>query len=241
MRRSILKRDYAHRRTPYIIRSLDHSDALFLLNVNEKTDRLALINRNERTQVEQMLTWATERRVALVLDVGANFGLYAITLARRLPSTRVIAFEPAESSRSRLAVNVLINQIDNIEIMACAASDTDHKMPFVNKIAGHSGLSRIKDDRLLNKPDKGEGKYHAADWQETTVETRKIDSIIQVSSRDIAVKLDTEGHECEVLQGMGKLLKNNNCYLQVEISLKLPENRRWIASFMQDLDYELRG
>ena len=43
------------------------------------------------------------------------------------------------------------------------------------------------------------------------------DSIIKLKNRDICIKIDVEGHEHEVLQGLKKLLNYNKIFLQIEI------------------------
>lgn len=239
VRRSILKRYYARRRHPYIIRSIHHGDVFFLLNLDEKTDRLALIAHNEHEQLGELLAWAAAHGATHFLDIGANFGLYAVILAKQIPDARVLAFEPGADSRTRLAASALINQTRNIEILPCAASDTDGTKRFISNIAGHSGTSRIRDEQLLKRMKQHTGKFNAIDWEEITVETRTIDSLVQEAGENIAIKIDTEGHECEVLTGTERVLRNNNCYVQVEISPRLPEHREWVNSFMGKLGYTL--
>lgn len=240
LRKSLLKRYYAGRRNSYTVKRLHDPGVFFLINFHEKTDRLALLNRNEAEQLHKILAWARQRPATLVLDIGANFGLYGVTLAHRLPAARIVAFEPNDAARTRLAANVLINDLANVEVLPYAASSADGTTRFINNIVGHSGISRVKDDELLARMKKHSFKFRDSNWEETTVQTRRLDALVPEHGRDIAIKIDTEGHECEVLKGMERLLRDNNCYVQVEISEKLAEHRDEVAIMMAHAGYVLR-
>lgn len=240
LRKSFLKRWYAYRRNPYAVRRLHYRDVFFLVNFEEKTDRLAILNRKEHEQLEKILAWSRENRPVLMLDVGANFGMYGVTIGHYLPDTRVLAFEPNAAARTRLAANALINGVTNLEVLSFAASSGDGDTPFISNVAGHSGISRVKDEVLLARMKKTSFRFDDANWEETSVETRAIDSLAREEGARIAVKIDTEGHECEVVRGMTRLLRDNDCYVQVEVSEKLPEHRQEMAALMAGLGYALR-
>ena len=43
------------------------------------------------------------------------------------------------------------------------------------------------------------------------------DEILKYRNKNLAIKIDVEGHEIYVLQGIEKLLKSNKCILQIEL------------------------
>ena len=51
------------------------------------------------------------------------------------------------------------------------------------------------------------------------------DSIIKLKNKDISIKIDAEGHEYEVLQGLKKLISYNRIFLQIEI---FDKNFKWV-------------
>ncbi|AJP70607.1 hypothetical protein TS85_00340 [Sphingomonas hengshuiensis] len=69
-----------------------------------------------------------------------------------------------------------------------------------------------------------------------TVPAAKIDSIFQMNGQRIAIKLDVEGHEVQVLEGARQLLEANDCVLQVEILTK--QNDLECTDFLAGRGYE---
>lgn len=65
------------------------------------------------------------RRLALVVDVGAAEGYYAVGLARRLPATRVTAFEMEANGQRQLAAMARLNEVaDQVEVRGrCEPAD----------------------------------------------------------------------------------------------------------------------
>ena len=50
----------------------------------------------------------------------------------------------------------------------------------------------------------------------------------------IVIKIDVERYELNVLKGMTKLIKNNNCILQIEIG---KSNRKEVFDYLNYLDF----
>src|SRR5215211_3373977 len=61
-----------------------------------------------------------------VFDIGANYGVYSLTLAQKVGSDgQVCAFEPGEEALAQLRRNVELNPQLNIEIVPAALSDRE--------------------------------------------------------------------------------------------------------------------
>ena len=75
------------------------------------------------TKEPETLDWI-DRSMAeggVLIDVGANIGLYAMYAALRHPALRVLAFEPEYANLHVLRDNVLLNRLaDRVEIYAIA-------------------------------------------------------------------------------------------------------------------------
>jgi FkbM family methyltransferase len=128
----------------------------------------------------------------VVLDVGANIGLYSLLAARRVgPAGRVFAFEPDPRTRAFLEHNLRANHLTNVVVIPKAASDSNERRVFFqSRSAAHSGLSASGIEPIVGT---------------TTVETVRIDDVLNGLIVDTA-KLDVEGHEAAALRGMERTL-----------------------------------
>lgn len=64
---------------------------------------------------------------------------------------------------------------------------------------------------------------------------RRLDDIFTATGRRVAVKIDVEGHELPVLQGMEQCLRTNDCVILVEVFEKsIPE----VDGFLRGLGYQ---
>jgi FkbM family methyltransferase len=227
LRRSLLKRRLGRRGCPYLV--FPYRGACLLLDARQKTDRLVMLKHKEGRQLDRMRDWLVSRASPTLVDVGANFGLYAVVLGRQLPGLAAHAFEPVDSVRAQLQANLFMNGLRHVAVHACAASDFDGEAVLLREAGGHAGTSRLK---AAETPRPGE-------WEELTVPVRRVDDLVQVRGQPVAVKVDVEGHECAVLRGMPALLSGNDCYLQVEISPLRPDNLAFAVPFLQGLGYRL--
>ena len=126
----------------------------------------------------------------LFVDVGANFGFWALPAARR--GCSVIAVEPVPPTRARLARNAQRNGLaDRIEIVAEAMSDA----------AGELRLS-------MPGVESGQASVHAdtgAKLETFAVTARTLDAVLGERHARF-LKIDVEGHEPAVLRGASRLL-----------------------------------
>ncbi|SEQ10228.1 FkbM family methyltransferase [Thalassovita taeanensis] len=83
---------------------------------------------------------------ALVLDIGANCGAFAVPLARAAGAgSRVIAFEPNPVMMGRLGENIRMNDLGHvIRVEGCALGDSEGEA-VLNFRAGNFGQSSLRD------------------------------------------------------------------------------------------------
>ncbi len=67
----------------------------------------------------------------VIIDIGANLGLFSLVLRDRFPERRIIAFEPAPSTFAALSRNAARNGAVNMECRQLAVSDRDGTTRFV--------------------------------------------------------------------------------------------------------------
>ena len=63
-----------------------------------------------------------------------------------------------------------------------------------------------------------------------------IDNLIFLKNKKIICKIDVESFEFKVIKGAKRLLKNNKCFLQIEI-VKLNKNK--VINFLKKIGYKL--
>ena len=163
-----------------------------------------------------------------VIDIGANIGHYTIPLAQATgPSGRVIAVEPLPASFRRLVANVASAQLQNVTLINIAASSsssiqgievptfTDGKRnPYCAHLAMGDASAAV--DRVLCLP----------------LDMLKFPQPIR------AIKVDAEGHEGEILDGMQELILKDLPLLVLEES---PSHRHAILAEAGYRELKLRG
>lgn len=130
----------------------------------------------------------------IALDVGANVGWHTLLMARLVGGTgRVLAIEANPALRYRLHDHLCLNHFRHVEIVPCAAADTEGMLEFYAPTA--------------NDPDSGNGHVVALAPGERSgtirVDARRIDAIVAAAmiERLDLIKIDVEGFEWRVLRG----------------------------------------
>jgi FkbM family methyltransferase len=157
--------------------SLDRAVAAWLLHTG-------LMGRAEKRFFEGAIT-----RGQVVIDVGANQGIYTLLFSRLVgPEGRVFALEPAPAMFAALDENCRINAADNVTRLPAAAGAT--------RARGLLRLARFNagDNRLAESSDRS-----------VAVEVVPLDQILPIGQVDF-VKIDVQGRELGVVNGMQAIL-----------------------------------
>jgi FkbM family methyltransferase len=129
------------------------------------------------------------------VDVGANVGLHTVRMAKLAgPGGEVIAIEPDPGLARRARDNVALNQLDNVRVLALAASDRDGDRVALYRAQAqdpnHARASLLP-HAYLGGPS-------------AEVETVTID---QACPGPVAlIKIDVEGHEAAVVAGARRVI-----------------------------------
>jgi FkbM family methyltransferase len=149
------------------------------------------------------------------IDIGANVGIYSLSLARRVGSEgAVYAYEPAGETRRLLAQSREINRTANLHIIAAALSDTPR--------AGHLALSHTSELHSLSGDGAGEPISITSLDEE--------DRIRDWRSPDF-VKIDAEGEEQRILEGGRAFFARHSPLVMFEIKTENEINRPVIDEF----------
>lgn len=139
-------------------------------------------------------------------DIGANVGVYALFLAKAVGENGfVIAFEPEKLSRERLKLNLKLNELKNVKIFDKGLAN---ERVVKELTVGGDFLSGRHSFLEVNKE-----FGPIANTQNTEVVIG--DQFIKNQSLPVpnVLKIDVEGMEYDVLQGLSETLKNPECRL----------------------------
>lgn len=162
----------------------------------------------------------------VVVDVGANIGVFSIRAARKIGiAGTLLAIEPATKTFRKLENNIKLNDLKNVMLFQCAAGDkSGERALFLQAHDGHSSFyTRQAGNQDMEK-----------------VQVRTLDDIFETSNARKCdfLKIDTEGAELDVLKGARKVLSNYHPSISMEthkFGSKAPE----IIDFLREFGYGL--
>lgn len=170
--------------------------------------RLAITGVWEPDQIAFLFNTARQRGADVFLDVGANFGYYSLLAARLGFFDEIHALEPQPESHRQLLRHLAINGFEGkITPHTIAASDI-------------AGQVQIAAGRIGGDDKTGDA---------VAITAIPLDSLFSFRGRNIAMKMDIEGHESAAIRGAKDLFANNRVLLQVEV---WQENASLIADLL---------
>lgn len=192
--------------------------ARFLFDWRHSLDKKVALELYEHSQIKYFLGELDRIKPDLFVDIGSHAALYSVVLKSRYPDLEVHAFEPDRTNLCQLYANLFVNGFTrDIHVHEFGLSDRAGNIAFDTSEATSSrGTRRI------------------ASTGNSTIEIRRLDDVLHDIGRTVAVKIDVEGHECQVVDGARTFLAANRCFLQVEFSA---ENRVPLTAQLEQLGY----
>ena len=130
-----------------------------------------------------------------LVDVGSNVGYFTLTMASIVTKGSVFSFEPYIKNQFLLKKNIKLNNFHNIKNYELALSNSDsEKNLIVNKL--NQGGNLIDD---------GSKQFSSSQFFSVKVKTNRFDTLLPNQIIN-GIKIDVEGHEIKVLEGMINLL-----------------------------------
>lgn len=179
---------------------------------------------------------ANPRAFEVVVDVGANVGHMSKTFAECFEKAHVYSFEPIPDTFAILKQSTA--NVERISTHQLALSDTTGVTEmFLQADCGLNSLSPA-----VNRPDQ------SMDGRSIRVKTEPLGSWCEshdIQSIDL-LKIDTEGHDIQVLKGAEKMLAAGRIqYILVEASFH-PDNQRntpfsQLNDYLFPFGYKVRG
>ena len=174
----------------------------YMLNIaNDDAVALKYLWRNNYEYLSLSLWYEMTRRDGCFFDVGAHTGIYSIIGNLNKTYNNIISIEAYFLNFSRLLSNLKINKLSDKGCLLAAASNSEGltKFSVQNHQGYHSSSGEISENGNLN------------------VSKIKIDSF-KLDKKIAGIKIDTEGHELEVLQGAQNSIKRDKPDIIFEIN-----------------------
>ena len=153
----------------------------------------------------------------VLLDIGANFGYYSISMASAMHGKgHVFAFEPCATTLSRLRTNIALNHLESIITPIPYGLSDKAGSGFLERDSSNSGAATISP--------KGTGEAIGLDMHEL--------------SRVDMIKIDVEGNELRVLEGGRTTISQHSPLMMIEFNSSALEKA---GSSVAQLSETLRG
>jgi FkbM family methyltransferase len=147
-----------------------------------------------------------------VFDIGGDQGIYTLFFARKVgPTGKVFTFEPNPTSYSHIVTNVQLNHFDHVKVnnMALGAQPGKLQLVFPEFDPGRGSA-----DAGISQQISGEGTAKIID-----VDVKTVDLLVANGAfpKPDFAKIDTEGFERPVLEGMHDTIEKWHPRLFIEI------------------------
>jgi FkbM family methyltransferase len=159
-------------------------------------------------------------------DVGSNIGSYAVLMSQAPSIDRILAFEANPHAAAEIRRNFAMNQIVG-EVREIAVTEKAGVIAFgtVSRFAGNNSIvatATVERIRSISE-----------------VPANTLDNELAGCPQPIALKIDVEGHEREVVAGASGVLASARCILQIEnfggdIGRLLPDDYRLLTRIGPD-------
>ena len=185
------------------------NNTLFYLDFLDPVDREIILNKEYEQDAVNFLEIEMRKNLfSNFLDVGANSGYYTFYFAKKFTNLKIQAFEPNVDAYNKFLKTILKNSFKNISISNFGLSNINEKIKMITWFK--HGIAKTNSTILDKSHDTKNSKIF-----ETNL--RIGDEVIDLSDKKILLKIDVEGHELSVLEGLKMLLNNNKCMILVEI------------------------
>ena len=186
-------------------------DIYLKLNINDPIDRsILLFDFYENDQINYLHKIFQNNKINYFFDIGSNSGIYTLIIAKSFKKVNVFSFEPIKSTFLKLKKNISLNVgLKNIKRYNYGLSNKNSKLKvkalIKNDFIQSGGFSVVKKGDILKNLHTEYALF------------KKADKKFKFKKKIICLKIDVEGHEFFVLDGLNLIFKNNKVFMQIEI------------------------
>ena len=200
------------------------------LDFLDPIDKKIILNQEyEKLEITYLLKEIKKNKILYFIDIGANCGYYSVHIANNIPNIIIHAFEPNKEAffkfKKTLEINPVLREKINIYNFGLSNEAGELKMQSMIK----HGYSQTGGSAIVENNSYENFDVYFADF--------KIgDKIINQNQKRIAIKIDVEGHEINVLNGLKNTLMKNKIIIQIEI---FEINFQKVNNFFKSLGYKI--
>lgn len=176
---------------------------------------------------------------ATIIDIGANFGVMSLQFAKASPEGKVYSFEPTHYALGKLKRNLELNpelakhiEVINSFLSAKSSANAEIKAYSSWKVNDEKSDDMHPEHLGAAKSTEGVGSMTLDDFCKNKQLTR-LDFI----------KIDTDGHEYEILQGAKETIAKYKPQLIFEIGLYVMTEKSidftFYSNYFKDLGYKM--
>lgn len=148
---------------------------------------------------------------AVIFDVGANIGAITLALARKNPRARIHSFEPTHYAREKMRRNLALNPDLAERVTVCPV--------FVGRMSGVTHESAAYASWRVDAHASGTHPTHHGSKMPAAAAMTTLDDYVAANNvpQVHLVKIDTDGHELDVLHGAQQLLATSRPRVVMEM------------------------
>ena len=195
----------------------EYNNIYFELDLRYLVDRRFFLYGYDTQNIQILINQIQKYEIDYFFDIGSCWGLYSLQIANNHPNIRVFSFDVFKKNTDRLKTMSLKNNFKNIEIHNIAVGLEEKEVEF-----------SVDEEFSPNYSKDLNGKF------KIKVPQKKIDTILEMRKKKIAIKIDVERSEMDVLKGSIMLLKGNECLIQLECDIK---NQKEVLEFFSKIGY----
>ena len=205
----------------YVLKKLKNSSVSMILNASDTGISQELMRKGSHEPLSTKILMENLHEGMSIADVGANLGYFALQEAKVVgPKGVVYAIEPIPQNFFLLRHNVALNNLKNIQVFNLAIGDEDGSLDLFLSYASN-WASAFKTPINID--------------QKITVPSKRLDTFLKDKGKVDLVRMDVEGYETKIVDGMEETLKQKNLMLFIEIHPLFTGKNRCKA-FLQKLD-----
>ena len=165
------------------------------------------------------------------LDIGANCGYYSIKLASEFKKLKIIAFEPNKEAFNKFKNTLKLNLNLSKRIITHNFGLSNSSGPLEMTSLEKFGYIQSGGSTVINQNIKGSLKTKIF-----TCNFKIGSEVLNLKKKILCIKIDVEGHEYNVIEGLKNLLNENKILLQIEIAERNFENTN---NFLKNNGYKI--
>ena len=147
-----------------------------------------------------------EQNSLVFMDVGANSGNHTLFMSQ--VANTVLAFEPFERVRLQMEHNLALNHITNVKVFPFGLSDANESLPFYQASECNLGASSFAKHHRKDSVCLGDMQLRIGDEVLAEAGVSRIDIL----------KVDVEGFEKQVLQGLAHSIHSSRPLMVIELT-----------------------